>query len=244
MLLPHHWLVFALLTVLVFPVCAAPVSPARPGLRKPSRIKNQTRIKKLIYNVGEGLNDGKGSGGKEVEFTEPDSEEHAVDSEPDGNTKLAYFEFSGSRSDSTPATQKWYGYVVVTKGYSTTIMTVGAVITRTGENSYTVVDQLPPSQYKYPAAQFTHQLKYYEFLKTFRLIKDWANAMAKDTAVLTVSPVLRAINVHNEPKAPPNPAFLRPAPGKPATPPPLRPLHPKPGADGLVYFSYGNWRLT
>ncbi|KAF9068390.1 hypothetical protein BDP27DRAFT_1421927 [Rhodocollybia butyracea] len=253
MLLPHNWLAFVPLAVLILPVCAAPTPPApaaslEPEPKSPTRYKvtivdmdgdkdekpvpssTHTLIKNLIFDMGEGLKDGKGAKGKEVipQYKVTEAKEPA-------KTITVYFKLSGGNF--CPETQKCYGYLVVTMGTLKTNMVVGAVITKTGENSFAVVDRIPVREIRYMASKYIHQLEYYKFLIMFAPIKEWAKAMAEGTAVVAVSEVLWGISVLNKPKAPrakPKPANTVPRPQLQVPHSHLqvaRPLHAKSGAE-------------
>ncbi|KAF9073148.1 hypothetical protein BDP27DRAFT_1360377 [Rhodocollybia butyracea] len=107
-----------------------------------------------------------------------------IKKEPYHPGEMAYFEFTGPE---TKQTRKCYGYVIITPTHSdqhtttttttTTTMQIGAVITKTGENSFTVVDQLPTAQHTRNISKKTHRQKFDKFLGDFKPIAQWSDTI-------------------------------------------------------------------
>ncbi|KAF9073149.1 hypothetical protein BDP27DRAFT_1417299 [Rhodocollybia butyracea] len=180
MLLPHRWLGVVLLAVLISPACAAP-TPTPPPATKPIKyqytvtvVKNdgskaktipqlqpsvQDRIKKLIFEMGDELGDGKDPNEKSITWDIPGEKNEGK------KTDMVYSELQGSNF--APKNQKCYGYTVSIdavsdKGKTTRQVKVGAIITRNLSNTIIVVDYMAQKQDFEPVKEWKKQIDEWE----------------------------------------------------------------------------------
>ncbi|KAF9073164.1 hypothetical protein BDP27DRAFT_1445099 [Rhodocollybia butyracea] len=175
MLLPHHWLGFALLAVLIFPAWTAPPPPPpeqslieykvtvvnEDGVAKdkvPASVC--ARIRQLIIALGPELGDREGAEWKEIECVNLDAQ--GTMSNDVNTAEMVYFEFSGGKS--CTERQKCHGYVVTIKVFREDSR-VGAVLVQKSLNSFIVFDRiLARSKQPSKEAIKIHRQKYDEFL--------------------------------------------------------------------------------
>ncbi|KAF9073145.1 hypothetical protein BDP27DRAFT_1417295 [Rhodocollybia butyracea] len=212
MLLPHRWLGFALLAVLISFACAAPASPPPPP--PPTQISYmvkvfnedgtkattvpythpsvEVRIQNLLSELGKDLGGGKPFT-RDYDFT--------VDRHTTGKTTdMVYFELQGG-----PETQKSYGYVVsvnsVAEGKTPRLMQVGAIVTRHSVGSFTVVDYIPRGYTLSNIAKGHHRDAFDKFLE-FELVKEWAKELKAEGPGVKMSEQLRRPEPAPEPEKP------------------------------------------